>query len=366
MDGGAVATSRDVDRLHYRPVFSKQGIVRPPWSHTLERYWHQRYQLFSHYHRGVRLDAESWYSVTPEAVAAATARIMARGDPSCSGSRLVVDAFAGCGGNAIQQALHDPTGLVLAIDVDPVKVALARHNARIYGVEGRIEFVVGDFTALAVSSIRPRAHIVFLSPPWGGPAREGGRSARSGSADAAAGDGGDADGIDNEGFDANCGPAEADCVHQDSGSEFALARLPRPCCGLRLFELAMRVAPSIGYYLPCGGATLDRELAALAARHRSRRCEKVVLRWGGGLKKPARPRALLACFHAEPPEGMGEGLTARECLVGAESPHTTSAVGATHNQAVNGHGTLAGKRKAVGISESTASAGAASRRHTRF
>ena len=34
--------------------------------------------------------------------------------------------------------------VVIAIDIDPVKIQYARHNAAIYGVEDRIEFIVGD------------------------------------------------------------------------------------------------------------------------------------------------------------------------------------------------------------------------------
>jgi trimethylguanosine synthase len=40
---------------------------------------------------------------------------------------------------------------VVAVEIDPRKVELARHNARIYGVEDMIEFVVGDFFRLAPS-----------------------------------------------------------------------------------------------------------------------------------------------------------------------------------------------------------------------
>lgn len=55
---------------------------------------------------------------------------------------------------------------VIAIDIDPAKVEMARHNAAIYGVADRIEFIVGDFLQLSESL---RADVVFLSPPWGGP-----------------------------------------------------------------------------------------------------------------------------------------------------------------------------------------------------
>ena len=47
------------------------------------------------------------------------------------------------GGNAIQFAFT--CNHVIAIDIDPHKIALARHNAAVYGVADRIEFIVGDF-----------------------------------------------------------------------------------------------------------------------------------------------------------------------------------------------------------------------------
>jgi len=69
------------------------------------KYWAHRHSLFSLYDRGVRMDAEGWYSATPEAVAASQAARAAPGD-------LVVDAFAGCGGNSIQfAARHAPPHL---------------------------------------------------------------------------------------------------------------------------------------------------------------------------------------------------------------------------------------------------------------
>lgn len=55
---------------------------------------------------------------------------------------------------------------VIAIDIDAKKIEMARHNAEIYGVADRIEFIVGDFLQLSESL---RADVVFLSPPWGGP-----------------------------------------------------------------------------------------------------------------------------------------------------------------------------------------------------
>ena len=37
---------------------------------------------------------------------------------------------------------------VIAIDIDPVKIACARRNAELYGVADRIEFLVGDYLVL--------------------------------------------------------------------------------------------------------------------------------------------------------------------------------------------------------------------------
>ena len=39
-----------------------------------DRFWSQRRRLFSRFDEGVRLDAEGWYSVTPEAIANHVAR----------------------------------------------------------------------------------------------------------------------------------------------------------------------------------------------------------------------------------------------------------------------------------------------------
>ena len=97
----------------------------------MEKYWVQRLMLFSRFVDGVRMDREGWFSVTPEVLAAHIAE-RCRCD-------VVVDAFAGVGGNAIQFAFTCER--VIAIDLDADRLALARHNAQVYGVADRIEFV---------------------------------------------------------------------------------------------------------------------------------------------------------------------------------------------------------------------------------
>ena len=125
-------------------------------SPELRKYWHQRYRLFSRFDEGVRLDREGWFSVTPERIAQHIAE-------RCR-SDVIVDAFCGVGGNAIQFA--STRRLVIAVDICPERVRLARFNAGVYSVQDRIQFVVGDFFQVAP---RLRADAVFLSPPWGGP-----------------------------------------------------------------------------------------------------------------------------------------------------------------------------------------------------
>ncbi|VDM85522.1 unnamed protein product [Strongylus vulgaris] len=87
---------------------------------------------------------------------------------------LVVDAFAGVGGNSIQLAIKGAQVKMIAIDLDPIRLKCARENAKVYGVENRIEFICCDFFHFAAKwteNIGKSADVdaVFLSPPWGGP-----------------------------------------------------------------------------------------------------------------------------------------------------------------------------------------------------
>ncbi|XVF23240.1 hypothetical protein REPUB_Repub13aG0019600 [Reevesia pubescens] len=124
----------------------------------IKKYWFQRYNLFSKYDEGIQMDEEGWYSVTPQQIAIRHAEI-------CGGDDgVVIDCFSGVGGNAIQFATLCP--FVVAIDIDPQKVNMALNNAKVYGVEDYIDFIVGDFFQLAPSL---KGDVVFLSPPWGGP-----------------------------------------------------------------------------------------------------------------------------------------------------------------------------------------------------
>ncbi|XP_067309791.1 trimethylguanosine synthase isoform X2 [Pseudorasbora parva] len=153
----AFKKKKKTNRKRRKDVEMPPEIAAEP---ELAKYWAQRYRLFSRFDEGIKLDHEGWFSVTPEKIAE---HIALRVQDSFS-AELIIDAFCGVGGNAIQFALTGKR--VIAIDIDPIRLALAQHNAEVYGVAHRMEFVQGDFLQLAP---RLRADIVFLSPPWGGP-----------------------------------------------------------------------------------------------------------------------------------------------------------------------------------------------------
>ncbi|ORZ10808.1 RNA cap guanine-N2 methyltransferase-domain-containing protein [Absidia repens] len=189
----------------------------------IQKYWYQRYSYFSKYDEGILMDHEGWFSVTPELIAQHIAE-------RCR-SDIVIDAFCGCGGNAIQFA--STCQRVIAIDIDPVKLHCARHNAKIYGVEDRIEFILGNFYELAPFL---KADVVFLSPPWGGP------------------------------------PYHKAKVYN--------LKTMMPGNGMSIFKLASRITPNIAFFIP--KTTNLHQLALLAGRGNFYEIERNYL--GGTLK----------------------------------------------------------------------------------
>lgn len=135
---------------------------------SIRKYWKNRTALFSYFDGSSPtgmlplLDEQSWFSITPESIAA---RIAQR----CQ-SNVVLDAFCGAGGNAIQFA--STCQHVLAIDIDPVKLLLAKHNAEVYGVKDRITFLLGDWRDFAKDWTKARqartAEIMIGESKWMG------------------------------------------------------------------------------------------------------------------------------------------------------------------------------------------------------
>ncbi|XP_012531914.1 trimethylguanosine synthase [Monomorium pharaonis] len=186
-----------MQRKKRRKQFKRLNKILPKEianDYKLWKYYIKRFGLFSRYEDGIKLDRESWFSVTPEEIAKDIAE-RCRCD-------TIIDAFCGAGSNSIQFAFTCER--VIAIDIDPNKIKIARHNAGIYGVDDRIEFITGDFLQLAPQLV---ADVVFLSPPWGGP-----------------------DYIKKKVFD--------------------LQSIIPPIGGRRVFEAARRITQHVAYYLP--------------------------------------------------------------------------------------------------------------------
>ncbi|KAF7317888.1 Tgs1 protein [Mycena kentingensis (nom. inval.)] len=187
----------------------------------LQKYFAQRTRFFSLYSTppGCLLDEEGWYSITPELIAD---RIAER--CRCD---TILDAFCGVGGNAI--AFAKTCERVIALDISPIRLALARHNAQIYGVADRIEFILADYISFANSYLsqshpQRKIDVVFLSPPWGGPGYISGDTTRPSS------------------------PVKSSELDQEHPT-YSLASI-QPIHGADLFALSRKITRNVAYYLP--------------------------------------------------------------------------------------------------------------------
>ncbi|VDO11363.1 unnamed protein product [Rodentolepis nana] len=155
----AIPSRRALKRSHKR-YKEFEGMMRDP---SVARWWKRRFDLFWRFDEGIKMDKESWYIVTPEEVARRQAEI-------CT-SNVVVDAYAGAGGNTIQFA--QKCQFVIGIDNNLERLSsILQPNTRVYGVKSRVDCICGDVTgvlrALRTESISA-IDTVFMSPPWGGP-----------------------------------------------------------------------------------------------------------------------------------------------------------------------------------------------------
>lgn len=159
-----------------------QSLAEVPWD--IQKYWQQRYSIWSLYSSGIRMTDSAWFGVTPEPIAWRIAQdFVSWLDSRGMKQSTVIDIFAGAGGNAIQFALSGHWERVVAVEKDADTLACAKHNAAVYGVADKIEFVFGDCFEYVRDHLAPTpmepAHIdindvaIFASPPWGGPQYKG-------------------------------------------------------------------------------------------------------------------------------------------------------------------------------------------------
>eukprot|EP00978_Attheya_sp_CCMP212_P006154 scaffold13850_cov50-Attheya_sp.AAC.3 len=184
------------------------GVVNPFASEEVaDKYWAQRRRLFTKFDDGIQLDKESWYSVTPEVIANHIANrmshILTNHSNEPRNDFVVLDAFCGCGGNAIAFAKQPNVSLVICIDTDRTKLEKAANNALLYQIPPeKLVFVEGDSTLVmsrfyqngkrteqwndttnvvdntstelngykmgGCELLPEHLDAVFLSPPWGG------------------------------------------------------------------------------------------------------------------------------------------------------------------------------------------------------
>lgn len=170
------------------------GIVNPHPESVDDKYWAQRKRLFGRFDEGIRLDADGWFSVTPEAIANHIAERMVDGAENAN--LIVLDPFAGVGGNVIALAMRPEVKLVIAVDLDAKRLELAANNCRVYEIpSSKVVFLHAnaldvlracrsnlhgqDASSTKVMhgyqfgglELLPRQAVdsIFLSPPWGGP-----------------------------------------------------------------------------------------------------------------------------------------------------------------------------------------------------
>lgn len=156
-----------------------------------------------------------------------------------------------------------PWNSVIALDTSPTRLALARHNAQIYGVADRIEFILTDYLTFiksylslpstsdknsGVSNNARKIDVIFLSPPWGGPSYLSGSPKGS--------------------------PTKNNFISSKTSSNLVAEHPPyslssiQPIHGAALFDLTRTVTKNIAYYLP-RNTRLD-EISSLVAEEQLR------------------------------------------------------------------------------------------------
>lgn len=132
------------------------------------RYFAQRHTLFSKYDEGVLLTDSAWFGVTPEPIATRIASDIASATPP--EKKILIDVFAGAGGNTIAFAASGRWMRVYAIEKDEATLECAKRNAEVYGVSDKITWFLGDCFELLKGQLKElgKWSVIFGSPPWGG------------------------------------------------------------------------------------------------------------------------------------------------------------------------------------------------------
>lgn len=152
----------------------------------IAKYWHQRHNIFSKYDEGIWLTDDAWFGVTPEPIAkcvnpwnlhwlheqvlTSDSKIANQVATAPASKTVLIDAFAGAGGNVIAFALSGRWKQIFAVEKDPKTLACAKHNAEVYGVAKKIWWIEGDVFDVLKTRLKATGKnaVLFASPPWGG------------------------------------------------------------------------------------------------------------------------------------------------------------------------------------------------------
>jgi release factor glutamine methyltransferase len=83
------------------------------------------------------------------------------------GELTVVDIGTGCGNIAVTLALRSQDMSIIATDISPAAVEVARHNVDAYGLEDRVSLCCGDlFDPLRSREMEGRIDVIVCNPPY--------------------------------------------------------------------------------------------------------------------------------------------------------------------------------------------------------
>ncbi len=150
-----IITKTKIEKFNTNNFLFSEGRMNLKDQDPSSRYA-QRYYYFSLFDQGIKMDDESWYSVTPEEIAIYIAGLVKDNKES-----VITDAFCGCGGNVIQFSKTFKS--VNAVDISKDKIELTQNNSSVYSCPNNITYYHKDFFDFNIKS-----DYLFLSPPWGG------------------------------------------------------------------------------------------------------------------------------------------------------------------------------------------------------
>ena len=119
-----IITKTKIEKFNTNNFLFSEGRMNLKDQDPSSRYA-QRYYYFSLFDQGIKMDDESWYSVTPEEIAIYIAGLVKDNKES-----VITDAFCGCGGNVIQFSKTFKS--VNAVDISKDKIELTQNNSSVY------------------------------------------------------------------------------------------------------------------------------------------------------------------------------------------------------------------------------------------